>query len=108
MLTASVLCLVLRRAGHACPLAPALNLVALSSLVVGAVLVPWDWLTYALGVLDQVALGLTHLVIDLWWFVLVMQIRELTGASVRTALLASAAGFAAAFPLGVIFMRAPY
>jgi hypothetical protein len=108
LVTASVLCLVLRTTGHACPLAPVLNLVGLSSLVIGAILVPWDWLTYALGGLDQVTLGISHLVIDLWWFVLVMRIREFTGASRRTALVASVAGFVATLPLAVIFMRAPY
>jgi hypothetical protein len=108
MLGGGAMHLVLRLAGRRSDFDTLLNLLGMAGLVVGAFLFLWDWLWLGLGGLDQVALGISHLVIDGWWFVLVVTgLKRLLGVPVGWGLVASFAAFAAGFPLAVVLMRSP-
>jgi hypothetical protein len=86
-----------------------LNLTGMASLVVGFFLVIWDWTWFWIGGVDQYFLGISHLVIDIWWFVLVITgLRQAFGVSRATALGACLLAFAIGFPLAVLFMRSPF
>jgi len=86
-----------------------LNLTGMSGLVVGFVLLIWDWLWFFIGGVDQYFLGISHLVIDIWWFVLVVNgLSRGCGVSRAHALAACLLSFVGVFPFAVIFMRAPY
>ncbi|MFO7633572.1 MAG: hypothetical protein R6W76_13595 [Caldilinea sp.] len=66
-----------------------LNLTGMAGLVVATVLVLWDWFWFMAGAANQVFLGVSHLVIDLWWFVLVVAgLRQIVGGSTRLAIVA--------------------
>ena len=86
-----------------------LNITGMASLVVGFFLVVWDWAWFLIGYVDQYFLGISHLVIDIWWFVLVSAgLSRIFGISKRSALCACLLAFLSGFPLAVIFMRSPF
>jgi hypothetical protein len=86
-----------------------LNLTGLSSLVVAALLLLWDWFWYFLGGMHQYALGISHLLIDIWWFVLIVTaLHHNLAVPKRYAVAVSVLAFLIEFPLAPIFMRAPF
>jgi hypothetical protein len=109
LLGAAVLHIGLRLSGRPSDMDRILNLTGMASLVVGAVLIPWDWFWLLVGGVDQYLLGVSHLLIDIWWFVLVVTgLRRSLGIGAGRAIALSALAFAAAFPLAVLLMRAPF
>jgi hypothetical protein len=109
LLGAGVLHIGLRLSGRRSDMDHILNLTGMASLVVGAILIPWDWLSFLLGGLDQYLLGISHLIIDIWWFLLVVTgLCRSLGIGAGRAIALSALAFATAFPLAILFMRAPF
>ena len=100
--------LALRLAGRRSDFDQILNITGMTALVVGAFLVPWDWLWVLLGWQNEVALGISHLLLDLWGVrITVLAYRRILDLPVRMGLLLNALGFALALPTAMIFMRAP-
>ena len=86
-----------------------LNMTGMASLAIAAVLVLWDWLWFLIGGVDQYFLGVSHLVIDIWWFVLVVSaLKKTLGVPVQAGIIVNALAFVAAMPFAIIFMRAPF
>lgn len=86
-----------------------LNLTGMSGLVVAFILLIWDWLWFFVGGVNQYFLGLSHLIIDIWWFILVVNgISYGSGVSKAHVTGACILSFVGVFPLAIIFMRAPY
>lgn len=86
-----------------------LNLTGMAGLVVAAVLVPWDWIWYLAGVANQYFLGISHLVIDIWWFVLIVAgLKRILGLPVKLGVISCILAFLAAIPFAVIIMRSPF
>ena len=109
LLGSAVMHLVLRLGKQKSDMDQLLNLTGMSSLVVGAVLLMWDWFWYLLGGLDQYWLGIIHLGIDLWWFVLIITgLQRNLEIPKRYGVTVSAIAFVVTFPFAVIFMRAPF
>ncbi len=108
LLGAGIIHLGLRLSGRASDMDRILNLTGLASLVVAAILIVWDWLWLLVGGLNQYLLGLSHLLIDIWWFALVVAgLRRGAGIGVGRAILLCALAMAAGLPLAMLFMRAP-
>ena len=109
LLGAGAMHTILRLLGRPSDMDVILNLTGMATLVVGAFIVVWDWLTQVLGGLDPNTLGITHLVIDLWWWVLVVTgFKRLMGLPAWLGLLLVLVGFAVSLPLAVLFMRSPF
>jgi hypothetical protein len=86
-----------------------LNLTGMAGLVIAAFLVVWDWFWFAMGGANQYFLGISHLIIDIWWLVLVVNgLKRICGVPVRFGILMSILGFAAALPFAIVLMRAPF
>jgi hypothetical protein len=86
-----------------------INLIGFSALIVGAVLIPWDWFMYALGWTDQYLLGITHIIISLWAvFIMVVGLRKLFSIPRWQAILLSIILIPVALPFSIMFMRAPF
>ncbi len=108
LLSAVILHVVLRLLGRHSDVDQIINIGGMSALVVGAVLVPWDWTWFALGVADQYFLGISHLVIALWSMVImIVGLRRIlcvpTGLSIALGILT----FPVGMPLAIMFMRSP-
>ena len=86
-----------------------LNITGMAGLVLGPVLIAWDWFWFFMGGGNQYFLGITHLMIDLWWFVIVViGLKELLGVPARVGIVTSLFAFVTAMPLAILFMRAPF
>jgi hypothetical protein len=86
-----------------------LNVTGMASLVIGLILLVWDWIWFFVGGVNQYFLGITHLVIDLWWFVIVIiGLKEVLGISVRDGIVVCLLAFATSMPFAILFMRAPF
>ena len=69
----------------------------------------WDWFWFLVGGANQYFLGVSHLIIDVWWFVIVViGLKELLGVPKWLGIIMSILAFAVAIPFAVIFMRAPF
>lgn len=86
-----------------------LNITGMAGLVVAAALIVWDWFWLIVGGMNQYSLGISHLLIDVWWFIIVVTaFRRLFGISVRHGITLSFLAFATAMPFAILFMRAPF
>jgi hypothetical protein len=86
-----------------------INIIGMSALIVGAVLVPWDWAMYFLGVANQYFLGITHLVLSLWaTVIMVIGLRKLFSVPIGLSIILSFTLFPVALPFAMMFMRSPF
>ena len=86
-----------------------LNLTGMAGLVIAAFLIVWDWFWFVVGGTNQYFLGISHLIVDIWWFVItVIGLKRILGVSVWLGIVLSILAFVAAMPFAIIFMRAPF
>ena len=108
LLGAAVIHLVLRLSGRGSSIDQILNITGMAALVVGSVLIIWDWLWYAIGGIDQIWLGISHLVIDLWGvLIIVTGLKRILRVPVWLAVLLTLASIASSLPPAIMFMRSP-
>jgi hypothetical protein len=99
---------VLRLTGRHSDFDQILNINGMATIVVGAFLVVWDWAWFALGGLNQYALGTSHLVISLWVVVIgAIGLKGILGVPTWLGALLSFLGIPIALPFGIMFMRSP-
>jgi hypothetical protein len=104
-----VIHVLLRLMGRQSDIDQIVNIIGMSALIVGAVLVPWDWAMYILGVADQYFLGITHLVISLWAVVLmVVGLRRLLSVPLGLSIVLSIIPIPVGLPFAIMFMRSPF
>jgi hypothetical protein len=86
-----------------------LNIVGMAGLVVGAFLIPWDWVWFAIGGVDQYFLGTSHLIISLWGtLITVVGLKRILGAPAWLGCVLGILAIAVAVPFGIMFMRSPF
>jgi hypothetical protein len=85
-----------------------LNLNGMTALVVGFILLIWDWTWIALGGMDQYMLGISHMVIDLYGILIaVMALKRLMQVPIWLGILLQVLVFMIALPLAALFIRSP-
>jgi hypothetical protein len=98
----------LRLAGRPSNIDVILNISAMAGLVVGTFLVAWDWVWILVGGMDQILLGISHLILDIWYIVLtVTGLRRLLEVPVWLGVVLCLLIIATAMPLAIMFMRSP-
>jgi len=109
LLSAAFLHIALRLLGRASSYDILVNLIGMAALVVGAVLIPWDWVWYFMGRVNQYFLGISHLVMSLWATVIIVTgMNRLLDVPVRTAIPLSLLAMVVSLPLRIVFMRSPF
>jgi len=104
-----VIHVLLRLMGRHSDIDQILNISGMSALVVGVVLIPWDWAWFALGVADQYFLGISHLVIDLWAVVImVVGLRRILSVPPWLSIVLSIITILVQLPMAMMFMRSPF
>jgi hypothetical protein len=99
---------ILRLLGRASDMDQILNVYGVGALVVGAFLLVWDWAWVLVGGLNQVALGISHLVLDVWGLVLaVVALKRLLGVPIGLGVVLDLLAVATSLPLAIMFMRSP-
>jgi len=108
LLGGAVIHVALRLSGRPSDLDQILNITGMSTLVVGAFLVLWDWVWIIAGGMDQHGLGYSHLLLDVWAVVItVVGLRKLLRVPVWLGVGVYLLAIASAVPLAIMFMRSP-
>jgi hypothetical protein len=106
---AGVTHVVLRLTGRRTDMDFVLNVGGFAQLIVGAVLVAWDWGCYALGMRSPVTLGITHLILAQWATVLiVVAYRKFLDLPVWYTIGLYVFTAAASYPIVMLVMRSPF
>jgi hypothetical protein len=81
----------------------------MSALIVGAVLVLWDWVWFALGMANQYFLGISHLVIALWAVaIMAIGLRRILSVPLWLSIVLSILIIPVGLPFAMMFMRSPF
>ena len=108
LLGAVVVHVVLRLSNRPRDIDQILNLTGMAGLVIAAFLIVWDWFWFVVGGTNQYFLGISHLIVDIWWFVImVIGLKRTLGVSVWLGIALSILAFVAAMPFAITFMRSP-
>ncbi len=100
--------LILRLLKRPCSLHHLLNTFGLVSLVIGFVLILWDWPWIMLQSKNYMLLGMTHLAADVWAIALAaICLRTILAIRMRLAVLLSIAWVALSLPPAMLIMRSP-
>ena len=100
---------ILRLMGRHSDIDQIINIVGMASLIIGAVLIPWDWAMYALGLTDQYFLGISHLMISLWAVVIMaVGLRRILSVPLWLSIILSVITIPVALPFAMMFMRSPF
>jgi hypothetical protein len=108
LLSAAVMYAILRSCRYRPDFDQILNISGFVALAIGSVLLIWDWVWQAVGGMNQYALGISHLVIDLWGVgIAAVAFKRILRVPVWLGVLVNLAGIAAALPMAIMFMRSP-
>jgi hypothetical protein len=101
--------LIIRLSGNEkCKIDHILNIIGLLSLIVGSVLVLWDWIWIILNSDNYIWLGISHLLIDGWFvFLLAISVKEIMGIRIWLGIMLAILGIALALPPAMLIMRSP-
>lgn len=109
LVQAIVIHVILRLVNRQSDIDQIINITGMAALIVGSVLIPWDWAMFALGMADQYILGITHLVISLWSVVvLVIGLRKFFSVPLWSGVLLGIIPIPVALPFAIMFMRSPF
>jgi hypothetical protein len=110
MLMGSVIIhILLRLMGRHSDIDQIINVNGMSALIVGAVLVLWDWVWFALGMADQYFLGISHLVIALWAVAIIaIGLRKILSVPIWLSIVLSILIIPVGLPFAMMFMRSPF
>ena len=109
LLASAFLHVAIRLSGRPSSFDQIMNIIGMAALIVGAFLVPWDWLWFAIGGVDQIFLGITHLIISLWTTLLtVLGLKRTLDVPVWLGTLLSILIIPMSLPFGIMFMRSPF
>ena len=108
VLLCAILHLILRLCGWPSDIDQILNITGMAGLILGAVLVAWDWVWIVMGWQSDVLLGISHLVLVIWAMVItVVGFRRILGLPTWLAILLNVVWIVLGEPLGALFIRAP-
>ena len=100
---------VLRLTGRRSNIDQILNIYGMSTIVVGAFLLVWDWALLALGGADPYVFGISHLVIVLWSVAIqTIGLRRILGVPLWLGAILSFLDIPLWMPFGIMFMRSPF
>jgi hypothetical protein len=109
LMGAAVVHVLLRLMGRHSDIDQILNISGISALIVGAVLIPWDWTWFALGAADQYFLGISHLVISIWAIaIMVVGLRRILSVPLWLGIALSIIVIPFQLPFAMMFMRSPF
>ena len=86
-----------------------LNISGFLALSIGTVIILWDafWLT--VGGLNQYALGISHLILDIWAIIIsTIALKRILDVPIWLGIVLNIIGVLVTFPLAIMFMRSPY
>jgi len=108
LMQAAVIHVVIRLSGRHSSFDQVVNIIGMAALVVGAVLLVWDWAWISIGGVDQYFLGYSHLAISLWALAItVIGLKRILAVPVWLGSLLALLAMPVALPFAIMFMRSP-
>jgi hypothetical protein len=108
ILLSSILHLLLRLMGKNSSIDQILNITGMTTLVVGAFLIPWDWIWIIFRWNNPVLLGISHIIIVVWGIVImIIGYRRILQIPLWLAIVLNIIWMFLAIPLAMIFVRPP-
>lgn len=108
LLLCALIHLILRLSGRRSDIDQIINVTGMTGLVVGTFLLVWDWAYILMGFRDPVALGVSHLIFDVWGIAItVVGFKRLLGVPVWLGLILNLIWLAVGVPLAMLFVRGP-
>jgi hypothetical protein len=108
LMQAAVTHTVIRLTGRRSDFDQIVNICGMAALVVGTVILIWDWIWIAVGGVDQYFLGYTHLALSLWAAAIsVLGLKRILGVPVWLGAVLSLLAIPVALPFAIMFMRSP-
>ena len=108
ILLSSILHLLLRLMGKNSSIDQILNITGISSLIVGAFLIPWDWIWIIFGWNNPVLLGISHIVFAIWSIIIIIiGYRKILQIPLWLAIVLNIIWLSLSVPLSMIFVRPP-
>jgi hypothetical protein len=108
LMQAAVIHVVIRLTGRPGNFDQLVNIMGMAALVVGAFLLVWDWIGFAVGGLNQYLLGYSHLIFSLWAVAItVIGLKRTLAVPVWLGILLSLLAMPVALPFAIMFMRSP-
>lgn len=99
--------LLLRLLKRPCPFDFLLNMFGIISLIMGILLFFWDWLWVIKNCNNYMLLGVSHLLFNLGFLVMITTSLERVGVEKRIGLILSVIYIVAGLPLAILIMRSP-
>jgi hypothetical protein len=106
--------LILRLSGNEtrkiekCKIDHILNIIGLASLIVGFILVLWDWIWILLNSTHYIWLGISHLIIDGWFiYLFAISLKELMGIKIWWGIALAVLAIMLALLPAMLIMRSP-
>lgn len=100
--------LILRLSGLKTDFDLIINLTGMGNFIVGMALLLVDWTFVIAGTTNYIVLGVIHLLISLWGYVLVVVgLKRILDVPIYIGIILSFLWFALGYPLAVLIMRAP-
>jgi uncharacterized membrane protein HdeD (DUF308 family) len=108
LLLCNVLHLILKMSGKKSDIDVIMNITGLVDLVVGAVILIWDWVWIFSGWNNPVLLGISHLIIDIWaMYIIILGFRKLLDLSLKLSIILCLVWMLLGIPLSMLFVRPP-
>lgn len=104
----SLIYIIIRAFEHKVNMDHILNITGMTSLVVGIILIPWDWIWVLCNWNNPYLLGTSHLIIDLWAMTLfVVGFHRILNWKMRFIILLSIIWILIAVPISILFVTPP-
>lgn len=85
-----------------------LNITGFTALMIGSVLLLWDWAWVAIGGMTQYGLGISHLIIDVWGMTIAaIAFKKILNVPLWLGLIVNLIAVIVALPMAIMFMRSP-
>jgi hypothetical protein len=108
LLSCAVIHLILTACKYKSDFNSILNITGFTALMIGTVLILWDWVWVAIGGITQYGLGISHLVIDLWGItVAAIAFKIMLKVQLWLGMLVNLTAVIVALPMAIMFMRSP-
>ena len=108
LLLSSLIHLIIRISGFRSNIDQIMNISGMAALIVGSVLVFWDWIWIAAGWKNEILLGISHILFSVWALVIAsIGFKRILGLSTRFSIFLNVIWILAGMPLSMIFVRPP-
>jgi hypothetical protein len=108
LISSSLMHLILKLSSRRSDFDLILNISGFTALGIGTIIILWDALWLAIGGMNQYALGISHLIIDIWAITIsTIALKRILDVPVWLGIVLNIIAIAISLPFAIMFMRSP-